>query len=322
MSLRTTLILILIAAVIGGVVYFNPLQRGGTGEPNLPWFYNVSDKDIIGIDIDHQGRNFSYVRDSNRKWYFRRPENIPVDTQRFGGITLLLSGPQARRELVSQNIKDPEQYGLLNPTTKIDVSLTGDRLITLRLGDKTPDGGAHYAQIGDVNDLYLVDSSWGDVISRLVTEPPYPLWYFRMNPDKIVGITVRHKGVEVAFKKEKEVWVFDDGKNGSIDENRWASVLPLLGGPNSIKLVKEMVEGAGLYGIAEDSTQIVLTFQTQTEAGIEYNEDITYSLGNKAADGSGYYAQAKDFEPVFLLDGQWSDIFINLATNPPYKSPP
>ena len=296
----------------------NPFGKQQVGVPRAPWFYNVSDRDISRIDMDHLGKRMSYVRKENYVWYFVNPENIPVDKQRFGGMTLLLSGPQGKRELLSETIENPEQYGLVNPTTMIDITLEGDRLIQFNLGDKTPNGTSHYAQMRGFDDLYLIDASWGDVISRLVKDPPYPLWYLKMDPNKVVGVKIRHNGVDIAFKQEEQGWVFDDDENSPIDQERWASVLPRLGEADSITFVEVMVEDASSYGITENSTQIVIIFKTSSPAGTEYNDDLIYNLGNKAPDGSGYYAQATDFEPVFILDTLWIETFINLATSPPY----
>lgn len=56
----------------------------------------------------------------------------------------------------------------------------------VQLGDKTPDGTNYYVQwrvhpepgtTGPITirpEVWLVDATWGDVLARLVTEPPYP----------------------------------------------------------------------------------------------------------------------------------------------------
>ncbi|MCH6588292.1 MAG: hypothetical protein IH805_08275, partial [Proteobacteria bacterium] len=72
------------------------------------------------------------------------------------------------------------EWGLTSPRTVITVGLQGIGDVTIRIGDKTPDGISHYTQFRSPGDssqadssVYLIDSSWGDVMERLVNEPPY-----------------------------------------------------------------------------------------------------------------------------------------------------
>ena len=46
----------------------------------------------------------------------------------------------------------------------------------MNIGDLTPTEDGYYISVEDPNDnLYIVHSSWVDVLERLLTEPPYPV---------------------------------------------------------------------------------------------------------------------------------------------------
>ncbi len=173
MSFRTTIILVVILALVAGiaVVYSRKAPSGSSSQPSY-WFYQVNSDDIKTINIQLKDKGMTFVEDKDGDWHFGDTSGPAVSTQRWGGITLLLSGPQYKREL----LKSPSTltpYGLDQPQVIINVGLADKRQFQLKIGDKTPDGGSVYAQLGGVESVYLVDSSWGDVLAKLVTTPPY-----------------------------------------------------------------------------------------------------------------------------------------------------
>ena len=80
--------------------------------------------------------------------------------------------PPPRPRVLKEELDDAQEYGLDPPQTYITVTLKDGRQISVLLGDKTPDGLSHYAHVVGFSPLYLVSATWGDVINRVVTEPP------------------------------------------------------------------------------------------------------------------------------------------------------
>ena len=160
--------------VLGGYVLFFELQRSPEREPEPPWFYNVHENDIVRISITHQGENQTFVKGEPYTWYFDDGTGSPaeaVDIQRWGGIPLLLTGPRSRR-LLEDQISDPALYGLEPPLSYIGVLLRDGREVNVLLGNLTPDGAGNYALLEGFAPLFIVDVTWGEVLNRLVLEPP------------------------------------------------------------------------------------------------------------------------------------------------------
>jgi hypothetical protein len=185
MSYRTTIALIIILALVIGIgfVYTNNRSSDTPDTVTLPreWFYQVDDDAIDKVVVNFQGQGIAYVTDSSGKWHFETPNGELVDVGRWGGVTLLLSGPQYRR-IIAETATDLGRYGLQDPALVITAGLENLGDVVIRVGDRTPDGISHYAQyippsaLADAGrppgGIYLVDSTWGDQFSRLVTEPP------------------------------------------------------------------------------------------------------------------------------------------------------
>ena len=175
MNYRTTIALIVVLALVLGIGYVYTGSRASKGPDHvtLPQeqFYLVDLEDIQRLEVDYRGKTEKFFRDADGTWRFDRPTKEPVNMDRWGGITLLVSGPRFER-VISNQATDLARYGLQDPPLVVRADLTGLGKVTIRVGDKTPDGQNSYALFQDERAIHLIASDWGDVIGRLVTEPP------------------------------------------------------------------------------------------------------------------------------------------------------
>lgn len=169
MNFRVSFILLVLVAVVGGYVLIFELQRVPERASEAPWFYDIGYEDIANISVTYGGQRQAFVL-KEQGWVFEDTEE-PLNMERWSGIPFLLSGPRSMR-VVKERIENPAEYGLDPPQTYITLGLKDGRQISILLGNTTPDGTSHYAQAVGSAPLFLVHSSWGDIINRLVTEPP------------------------------------------------------------------------------------------------------------------------------------------------------
>ena len=152
MNTAATGALLAILVIVAGLWFFVFSNMEEPAEPSDQfWFYKVEEDDIqfISVKTETTKEDFSYREGEG--WFFDGEKQPPVDLARWGGVTLVLSGPRARRVL-AEEIEDYETYGLDPPTTVFDLGLTGGRSLQLYLGKTTPDGSGYYAdQRGDDN---------------------------------------------------------------------------------------------------------------------------------------------------------------------------
>ena len=177
MNFRISFILIVLLAVVGGYVLIFELQRGEVREPDPPQFYNLEEQQIQSVIFTHLDETQAFVKREST-WYFDDAAGDAVNMDRWSGIPLLLTGPRSRR-LLEEQIDDLTIYGLDPPVTLIQITLMDQRQLNVLLGDLTPDGSANYALLEGTGQgfgaLFAIDVSWGDVMNRLVAEPPVPL---------------------------------------------------------------------------------------------------------------------------------------------------
>ena len=335
MSLRTTISMVLLAIAVGVLVYINPFAKEDEKTKISPWFYQVSEDDLETIEVIYGDDRVKFLKIAERTWAFEDPAGIPPSHVRWGGISLLVAGPQVRRNLAttSTTIENPEQYGLDEPTIIINIGLAGNRSLQIRLGKKTTDGRHHYGQVIGFPQLFLVVRNWGEVIGRLATEPPLPKWFIKRDPENILEVNVYSGGKKlegtrrVRFTQNQGIWSVRDFSNDPedrlVDAQLWADIVPLLIGPPNLSVEVVAVEDGDYttWGINDDSAVIELRFMSTSDKGTLFLDGMPFRIGSKIPDKLGYYAQPEiDLfrKPVLFLDAEWTDTFINLLSDVPY----
>ena len=336
MSFRITIVLLAAAITVGVIVLVNPFEKTETKPEDSPWFYQVSMDDMEVIEVRHLDKHVKFVRLEDGSWSFEDPAGIPPMHRRWAGVTLLLSGPQTRRDLTiaAPIIDNPAQYGLDDPKTIVDVSLTADRHLQFRMGDKTTDGAASYSEVVGFPQLYIIAAAWGDVITRLATDQPIPKWFIKRNPDTEIEQLKVYDG-DFAFQSNLRLHFqkYDDGrwtvidysqddKERPVDMERWSEILPLLGGPPDVSVAVSRVEDQDYtqWGLEDENNFIEIRFEAFSPQGHDFVDGIMLNVGSKTPDGKWYYGRAEAdefFLPVLLLEAQWTDTLLGLIDDPP-----
>jgi hypothetical protein len=178
LKLRAIIVLAVIAAVLGVTFYAVSRPQPTTPEEPRPFVWDFEMDALVHIELSlpKTGQVVSFLKHEDRYFYFDVSNGSKVDMERWGGgIPLILSGPGAERRLVvDATAKQLEEYGFTTPTIKIKLRLNDEKLYNVELGDATPSGQAYYIRLAELKDIYTVDYTWYDVISRLITEPPFP----------------------------------------------------------------------------------------------------------------------------------------------------
>ena len=123
MNFKITIILSIIAISIGAFFYYTTNYKSEDVEIDPPWFYQVSMDDINYIGLTRGDKSLSFYKNEVNRWSFVDPKGIPPSYTRWGGVTLLLSGPKTERLLVADKIDNPAEYGLDDPRLIINFDL-------------------------------------------------------------------------------------------------------------------------------------------------------------------------------------------------------
>ena len=146
MNLRFSLVLVILVSLSSIVVTFvvtdHTIERVSEG---VPFFYTLPEGSINRVEIDSPNGVIAFELDPvENYWIFAGDDTMPVDRQRWNGITTILGGPRSQRQLET-SFGDPSLYGLEIPDTSVTIGLTDGSTVRLLLGDETPDRSGNYA---------------------------------------------------------------------------------------------------------------------------------------------------------------------------------
>ena len=322
----------------GLVADYTPFAEREERKARDPWFYQVSFDDIIKIEVNAGDDTERFYKNDQDSWVFERLEGIPPSHTRWGGIVLLLSGPQTRRDFstVRATIDDPAEYGLDDPKLVVKLGLTGDRELEFRLGDETTDGDHSYGQVIGFPQLFLIASIWGEVLGRLAHEPPVPKWWEYRDPSSIREVNVylgesgETKAPYLEITQKDGVWSArtTEGTESAayepVDPDKWAEYTHLFGGPGEgLRVEKYRVRDRDFvdWGIEQNGHSIEIRFSGTTERGTAYTDGVLFLIGNKTDDGQRYYttpAQDQVTTPILTIPADWADALFDLVHNVPY----
>lgn len=177
---KTTWVLVTIAVLLGGVVYFNEIQRQYQSEDaqsNKPKIFDFQEEDIqiLTIETNKETLKFERTGTENRPWQMKQPEDVPANDASIAFLlNLLVKGKSDRAiPISSEQIKE---YGLDKPSAKIDIQLKNGKKHQLILGNTDFEGQSLYAQVDpcDRSDqelkVILVSKDYQFAIDRDLTE--------------------------------------------------------------------------------------------------------------------------------------------------------
>ena len=330
MNVRLTILLLVLLAVIGGIVGVGVLRSGDDDGADSTAglkerLYRVSSEQLANFTVSRDGEAITFVHE-DEEWFIQDDkggENAPVDPFRWGGIPLLVSGPSADKNLSDSDdeIGDLASFGLEPPRSKLNLTPFRGEIIELLIGDPTPTEDGYYAKLADDNTIYVTNSTWVEVVERLLTEPPFiledeKLFLYNLGNDLLVSVTVRKDGDEITLVQLGGLWYIEDaagGENALLDPSYGFGLPIILTAPEVEMIPSESGEEPGKlnsYGLEPPRTRVEVT----TARG----RTVEVHVGDKTPSGDRHYLKEADEDTIFVIISQWVELFEQIITDPPY----
>jgi hypothetical protein len=185
---RHTLILVVVAIALGGLVLFLEVQEEPeppdsrfvpTPMPELLRIHEDAITDVI-LERTATGQRTHLVRRTAADWYLLEPDVGPdaaKDVDAFQVLNFLETLAVLRPRRVLTGTLDLAEYGLAPAALKVTLHEEGGSTHQMRLGEMNADFSAYYVVLGDDEEgafgtIYLVPSYVGVEIERLLDTPP------------------------------------------------------------------------------------------------------------------------------------------------------
>ena len=196
-------------AVLTGVLYWSNHHKTEDAKtsatPAATKLLSFKDTDVTKIEIDKKGtEQVELAKGSDGKWAITAPQSLAGDQDAITGVISVLSGLTSE-QVVEDHAIDLKQYGLADPSVKIDLTMKDGKSQKILLGDDTPTGNAVYAAVaGDPRVFTLasysktsLDKTASDLRDkRLLT----------VNFDKVSQVDLTAKKQSLEFGRSKDSW--------------------------------------------------------------------------------------------------------------------
>jgi len=178
---RTTLVLLLLAILLGGFVYFYEFQWKSQQEQvkkKKQQLFSFKEDDVKALKITTPSDNITLERSpesGKTKWLMKSPDTVPANDGTVAYLLNLLETEKTERT-VNTSASELSEFGLKQPQATIDITLNNQKTHKLVLGKPNFDNRFLYAQNNfattpDGNaEVVLVSKKFEDAIKRSLSE--------------------------------------------------------------------------------------------------------------------------------------------------------
>ncbi|MGH9851278.1 MAG: DUF4340 domain-containing protein [Blastocatellia bacterium] len=294
---RSTLILLLVAAVAAVTVYYLDIKPGKPrdAEPETSKSaFSFSRDDITSISLVRGGETINF-ENQNNKWVITQPVNAAADESALNSLVGDLVSARIEREFAPAG-NDLKQYGLAEPAVKLEVKLKNGQSHRVELGTKDPSDASAYAKINGAQNVALLPAA-------LLTSADKPLNDLRdrsvlgATQYELASVKINNESGSYELEKKESEWNIKGPVEGPADENAVSSMLSEITGAKAAEIVSDTTDDLAKYGL--DKSKVSITTKLATGA------ERTITIGSKVDDK--YYAKASDRSQIVKVEESFYD---------------
>ena len=205
MGLRNLLVALVIAAGLGGAVWF-ALKHPPGSETKAPAdtsvkVVNIPEDQIKQIEVKKRDGSTITLAHENRKWSLIGKENYPADQDAASGLAGALAPLTA--DFLENKASDPTGYGLAPPALTVTVTRTNGKSDQILIGDDVPGGSQTYVERAGDPKVYLASTSLRSSFDKQVNDlRDKRLMTF--DSDKVTRIELDAKKQSIEFGKNNQ----------------------------------------------------------------------------------------------------------------------
>jgi hypothetical protein len=202
-GLRTFLLLVVVAAALGGYLYYDSKREPASDKKQEKVFADVQSDKIDQVTVKAISGEQTTVQKQASGWQVTQPAAAAADEAEISGITSSLAALEVQR-VIDEQAPDLKQYGL--DPARVDVSFkAGGKDHRLLLGQKTPTGADMYARLADKPRVFLVSS----YLEATFNKSPFDLrdkTILKVDRDKVDRLEIELPDRRISFAKQGAEW--------------------------------------------------------------------------------------------------------------------
>ncbi len=305
---KSTLIVLLVAIIVGAAAYYFDWKRGQKEAANAPAdstkpAFTLQTDDISSLTISYPADPKSqpiHFEKQNGAWQITSPLQTGADDPSLQGIL---------QQLASDRVAQTEPgtpdrlkvFGLDTPIVALDFQMKNGAKHSLRLGKKDFTGVSVYAIVDNAKDVALLPES-------LLVSADKPLQDLRDHSvlhfvaDDVKSFGLKNSSGELAAAKDHDVWKFTKPAAAPADTDAINALLSAVANARITTIVSETADSLPKYGLATPA----ISFSVAYAKG----DIATLLVGKK--EGDEYFARDAARPTIFRIN---QDLYKKLAEN-------
>ncbi len=293
---KTTLLVVLCAAVLGAAAYYFDWKRDSEKKPSADTSkaaFSIQAADIASLTLSQPGQSgVSPVRLEKREgvWRIVQPVETDADQSMADGIVDQLVGARiAQTEPGSADRR--KAFGLDPPQVSLEFQLRNGAKHALLFGDKDFAGDSVYTVVDGGQDVSLLPQllatsagrSLDDLRDRAV---------LHVDSGQAASIELKNGASDLVLSKDKDDWKFTAPAGSLAGKDAVDSLLQAVANAKIVSVANERPESLARYGLASPAITLIVSDSKGTKA--------TLAVGKK--DGASYFARDLSRPTIFRVD--------------------
>ena len=310
MKFRTTLILLIVAALLGGFIVYSKHYLPTTEEleKRKNKIVDLASKDITGFDLKRGNDIVSCLKDGSDTWRVVVPLNDQAD-QSVLEMTLREFDYLRKKDVIKPekgkalNLVD---YGLHQPRVAVTLRGGDQKTYTLNIGGETPLGNGVYLQLAGDADVYVVDKDFFAAVNKTLFDLRSKD-IFELDLYDVDQLQLIYPGRAFTLVKKNEVWGATEPVKDKADQEQARNYLVSLNNLRVESFVEEKAADLTKYGLDRPSLKVAVS---KTGSG----ETETLSFGLPDAQNADRVYLMKEGSPrvVTVAAGVFDELKLNL----------
>lgn len=295
-GLRSFLVLVVIAAALGGYLYYDSKHPTSDVKKQEKVFPDLQSDKIDRITVKSDKGETTTVQKQGTGWQLTQPVDAGADESELSGITSNLGSMEVQR-VIDEQPGDLKQYGLNPARIEVTFAAAGKER-RLLLGQKTPTGSDMYAKLPGNSRVFLVPS----YLETTFNKSPFDLrdkTILKIDRDKTDRLEIQTAEHTVKLTKQGGDWKIGAPVDARADVGAIEGILGRLNTTPMKSIASANADAAALkeFGLDKPDTTV------HVGAG---SSEAALAIGKAAADGT-VYARDLSRPMVFTVEKALAD---------------
>lgn len=291
---KPTLIILALAIVLGGAVYYFDWKRGNEVKPEtFKRAYSLQASDVVSFTLSHPSQpNAPAIRfsKSGGNWQIVAPVQTAADQSVVDGIVDQIAGAEIMQTEpgTSDRLK---AYGLDPAQASLELQLANGQKHTLLVGTKSFTGDSVYAVVDGAQSVSLLPELLSTSTARTL-DTLRDRAVLHLDSSQVASFSIKSASGEIAAAKEGDHWKLTKPFDTPASQDAVTALLQAVSGGTITSVVSETPDNLAHYGLA---TPAVSFAATDSKGG-----RFTLIVGKK--DGDAYFARDASRPTVFRVN--------------------